>query len=204
MIFEGVCENCAHCGMPLTDSVSVERGIGPICSKKGYMEEPANGDEIQAMIDLAEYPELVDFLTANYKPQGLRGLMNGLVKVCSLNRKHEVFSACCDAIQSLGYGKLAAVLRESIATVSVKKLPKHAGFFSVWVQKCDFDVEWGKEMLAIPGAKQVKQARGILIPVNDVNRKAIWRSLREYYEGLVVRTEKGAYKIGARPKKAAV
>lgn len=197
LIFEGMCESCAHCGMPLTDSVSVERGIGPICSKQGYNEEPANGDDVQAMIDLAEYPDLVDFLTKHHKPQGLRGLMNGLVKVCSLNRKHPVFSACCDAIQSLGFGNLASVLRESIATISFQEHKKHAGFFSVWVQKCDLDDQWVDEMLAIQGAKKVKEARGILIPVSDVNRQKIWDSLRAYYEGLIVKTGDGAVKLSA-------
>jgi hypothetical protein len=195
LIFEGVCESCAHCGMPLTDSVSVERGIGPICSKQGYLEDPKDGDDVQAMIDLAEYPELVDFLTTHHKPLGLRGLMNGLVKVCSLNRKHSVFSACCDAIQSLGYGNLASVLRESIATITFQEHKKQAGFFTVWVQKCDLDTQWVDEMMAIPGAKTTKKARGILIPVSDANRETIWASLREYYAGLVVKTGDGTVKL---------
>ena len=50
LIMSGVCEKCAHCGQPLTDSVSIERGIGPVCSNKGYKEEPKDADEIQAMI----------------------------------------------------------------------------------------------------------------------------------------------------------
>jgi hypothetical protein len=202
LIFEGVCDACAHCGMPLTDAVSVERGIGPICSKRGYLEDSTDGDEIQAMIDLAEYPELVDFLTKHYKPLGLRGLMNGLVKVCSLNRKHAVFGACCDAIQSLGYARLASLLRESIATVSVWEHKKYTSYYAVWVQKCDLDKEWVREMEAIQGSKKVKDARGILVPKSEGNRKRIWRLLREYYEGLVVKTSKGAFKIGVRPKAA--
>ncbi len=32
MILDDVCTNCACCGQPLTDSVSVQRGLGPRCS----------------------------------------------------------------------------------------------------------------------------------------------------------------------------
>jgi len=201
--FEGVCSECAHCGHALTDSVSIERGIGPVCSKKGYLEDPQDADEIQAMIDLAEYPELVEFLTENYKPQGVRGLMNGLVKICSLNRKHEAFGACCEAVSSLGYDKLASILRETIAVVQVSEHDEHPGFYLVWVKKRDFTWTWANDLKAIPGWRYPRRGiRGILIPMRELERKMLWVAMRTHYEGLVVKTPKGAFKIEARPKAA--
>lgn len=121
MLLDGVCESCACCGQPLTDSVSVQRGMGPVCSKKGYSEDPTDPDEMGAFICLSEFQELVEFLTKHYRPLGLRGLVNGLVRVASLNRPRgrdqrdgnsKLFRACCDAIEHLGYIKMSNVLRD--------------------------------------------------------------------------------------------
>jgi hypothetical protein len=198
LILKGVCEKCAHCGQPLTDSVSIERGIGPVCSKKGYLEDPKDADEIQAMIDLAEYPDLVEFLTENYKPQGVRGLMNGLVKICSLNRKHDCFSACCEAIVSLGYDRLAATLRESIAVIAVTE-PDNT-HLKVWVKRSDFTWAWYNDIKVIPGFRRGRG--GCFFPKTETARKALWRAMRKHFEGLILKTPRGAFKIGPRPKAA--
>jgi hypothetical protein len=151
LILDGVCTHCAHCGHQLTDSISVQRGIGPICSKKGYSEDPIDGDEMQAMIDLAEFPELVEFLTVYYKPLGIRGLVNGLVRAASLNRPHgtgmlegnyKVHAACCDAIESLGHKKMAQLLRETLVVVRMDKYSEDPAFITVLVKKRDMPDWW--------------------------------------------------------------
>lgn len=201
LVMEGVCQKCAHCGMALTDSVSVERGIGPTCSKKGYLEDPKDGDEMQAMIDLAEYPELVDMLTKNYKPQGVRGLMNGLVKVASLNRKHEVFGACCDAIDSLGYTRLASLLRESIAAIVVSEKDAYPDYLVVWVKKAYWSYGWMRELYNIPGVRtKVYNVQGVLVP--KVQKRPLWEAMNRVYGGYVVKTNKGAFKIQPVPGQA--
>lgn len=201
LVFEGVCSECAHCGHSLTDSVSIERGIGPVCSKKGYKEDAKDADELQAMIDLAEYPDLVEFLVEHHKPQGVRGLMNGLVKLCSLNRKHPAFGAMCEAVSSLGFDKLASVLRESIAVVDVKEHPEYPGYYLVWVKKRDFSWSWARSLKNIPGWRYPRKGiRGILVPVQEAARKQLWTAMKDHYEGLVVKTPKGAFKIEPRPK----
>ena len=204
LCFEGVSSSCCHCGMPLTDSISIQAGMGVVCRKRGgYTEEPKNADELQAMIDLAEFPELVEFLTKHYKPQGVRGLMNGLVKICSLNRKHEAFGRCCDAIQSLGFDKLASVLRETLAVVVLSENVNFPGHYVVWVKKRDFTWRWGRDVRDIPGAFQRKGIRGIIVPINDPARKQLWTAMRTHYLGYVVKTSKGAFKI-TPPKTATV
>jgi len=201
LITQDICTHCAHCGLPLTDAISSERGLGPRCSSKGYLEDPKDGDEMQAMIDLAEYPELVELLTKNYKPLGVRGLMNGLVKVASLNRKHEVFSACCDAIESLGYRKLATLLRDSIAAISVSEDAKYPDFYTVWVKKAYWNYTWMREVYSIPGHRaKIYGVKGILIP--KTQKRALWLALMRVYSGYVVKTAKGAYKIKSGKRQA--
>jgi hypothetical protein len=179
--FQGVCTHCAHCGQPLSDSVSIERGIGPICSKKGYSEDPVDADEMQAMIDLAEYPALVEFLTKNYKPKGVRGLMNGLVRICSLNRRTPVHQACTDAVESLGYKRLASLLRESIAVVEVKDCVEHPDSFHVWVKKSEWSWGWTRSLRAIPGAHFSTALKGTIVPKSQ--KRALWENLIRFYEG---------------------
>jgi hypothetical protein len=179
LVFQGVCTHCAHCALKLTDSVSIERGIGPICSKRGYFEDPKDPDEMQAMIDLAEYPQLVEYLVSKYKPQGVRGLMNGLVKICSLNRRSPVHQACCDAIESLGYKHLASTLRESIAVIEIKVHDEKN--YHLWVKKSEWHSGWSYDLRQIPGVYLSRQAKGWLVP--KASKHLLWALMLKHYEG---------------------
>jgi len=232
LILAGVAIQCAHCGMALTDSISVQRSLGPRCSRKGYSEEPVDGDEMQAMIDLAEFPELVEFLTEHYKPLGIRGLVNGLVRVCSLNRprgrayhrtgNEKVFSACCDAVESLGHRKMASLLRNTLAVVSITDAKNHPGCIKVWVKKSEWTWSWSRDVKQdLNGAFYSKEDRGMIVPIYHpdhvgdkmkqrlsavpgpngeplTNRRALWDLLVKHYEGCVVKKDGEAHKIRAR------
>lgn len=225
LILEDVCTHCAHCALKLTDAESVERGLGPVCSKKGYFEEPKDADEMQAFIDLAEYPELCEFLTKNYKPQGVRGLVNGLVRVCSLNRKSKVHKACTDAIQSLGYKKLASLLRESLCAVEIKESKDHPGSVEVWCKKATWKYGFTNGLKEIPGAFFSRSLKATVVPLyrkdpdgKDVplttpwspewngprtlvaNKRIVWSLLAKYYLGHYVKTTRsGCVKVTADP-----
>ncbi len=190
LVFQGVCSHCAHCALKLTDAVSIERGIGPVCSKRGYFEDPKDPDEVQAMIDLAEFPDLVDYLVKHYKPQGVRGLMNGLVKVCSLNRRSPVHQACCDAVESLGYAKLASTLRESLAVVEIKDHDDKA--FHLWVKKSEWTWAWNNDLRQIPGAYMSRQYKGWLIP--KAQKQVLWAYMIKHFENLCATVRTGDQK----------
>lgn len=214
LVLDGVCSRCAHCALRLTDSVSIQRGLGPICSKKGYDEDPVSSDEVQALIDLADYPELVEFLMKEYKPQGVRGLMNGLVRVASLNRKTEVHAVCCQAIDSLGYHKLASLLRESLAAIEIKSDEDYPGYVNVWVKRDFYKYQWSRGLAEIHGVRKnpSKTRHGMLVPLNEgkawtnvdevqvSNRQILQELLLRHYEGYTVKTPTGAFKITAKAK----
>jgi len=197
LIFQGVCSNCAHCALKLTDAVSIERGIGPICSKRGYFEDPTDPDEMQAMIDLAEYPELVNYLVTKYKVQTdgkarVRSLMNGLVKICSLNRRSPVHQACCDAVESLGYKTLASTLRESIAVIEIKE--QDDSTFNVWVKKSEWNFSWQRDLRTIPGAYLSRQYKGWIVA--KTQKHLLWAYMLKHYAGFcaTVRDSNGVKK----------
>jgi hypothetical protein len=212
LILDGVCSHCAHCGQPLTDSVSIQYGIGPVCRKKGYLEDlRENVDDVQALIEISEWPALVEFLTQNYKPQGLRGLMNGLVRICSLNRRSRVHTACTNAIEALGFEKLASLLRESICAVELKDLGD--GTVEAWVKKQHYRSAWFFDVQRIGGTKQYGK-KGIVLRLYDAApdgskkpavvayrgkrmpaRLALWEILNAHFRGLFVKTKGGAVRI---------
>lgn len=224
MVLDDVASHCAHCGMKLTDAVSIQRGIGPVCSKKGYMEESVDADPIQAMIDLAEFPELVSFLNEHYKPLGTRGLLNGLVRVASLNRPRgtgktegnwSLFDACCEAIDSLGNKKLAELLRHTLVAISLSENPDDTLSRVVWVMKKYYTPSWSWDIRReISGQYFSKMHKGILVPFKhsdgtDVlamdgirsNRQVLWTLMKKYYKDLVLKLEDGrAIKITPKKK----
>ncbi len=200
LIYEGVCTHCAHCGFKLTDSESIERGLGPICSKKGYFEDPKQeGDIVDLFVPLAKYPELVDYVTKRYKPQGNRGLVNALVRIASLNRRTPVHQAVCDAVDALGYTSLASLLRESLAVIEVKQSSIEPDNLVIWVKKSEFVNSYAHDMYRISGAHFARAEKGISFPKSA--RLQVWHILRRYYHGLVVKYENVARVIPEPVKK---
>lgn len=198
MILNGIAEHCVCCGMPLTDAVSIERGMGGICSKKGYAEDPKDADEMGAMIELAEFPELVEFLTKHYKPLGVRGLMNGLVRIAALNRKTRVHTVCANAIECLGYKNLANKVRDSLAIMAIKD-SKRDGYLHVWVRRAEWTREWQQDCYKfVVGCFFDKAQKGLLVPKNEESKKALWRLMKKYYAGLCAKTPNGTVKIPAK------
>ena len=195
VIMQGVCSHCAHCGISLRDATSIQRGIGPICSKKGYHDpDPEQVDEMGAMIALGEYPELVQYLNDHWKAKGHRGLMNGLVRIASLNRKTPVHEACCDAIDSLGWRKLASTLRESLAVMEIKDSKAHDGHFEVWIKKTEYKYAWSADMRReIPHSFFSRALKAMVVPKN--NKRQLWELMLKHYSGLCAITPSGTVKI---------
>lgn len=226
LILDGVCSHCAHCGHQLTDAQSIQRGIGPVCSGKGYAEDPVDGDEMQAMIDLMEFPELVEFLNEHYKPLGIRGLVNGLVRVASLNRPRgrgwsegnaDVHAACCDAIESLGHQKLSKLLRETLVIMEVRESTEYPHCLEVWVKKRDWTKDWSWDVTRdVSGTFFSKKVKAMVIPVGNngkvmskcrpdgngpiTNKRALWNLMLRHYGGSIAKVKGEAVKIVEKSK----
>lgn len=211
LILDGSYTHCAHCGMALTDSVSIESGLGPVCRKKGgYYDEPQGGDELQALIVLSDYPELVKHLQEKYKPNGKRALMNGLVGCCALNRKRPVHKACCEAIEALGYERLASTLRQSLKSITIKRSVRYPGSFVVNVMRRDYSDYWAAGLKREAyGVFFDRAEKGLIVPIHKPddaaslavngagipNKQLLWDSLLKYYSGLVVKTPEFTFEI---------
>lgn len=213
LILDGAYTHCAHCGMKLTDAKSIESGLGPICRKKGgYYADPEGGDQVHAFIVLSEYPELIAFLTAKYKEGDLRGLMNGLVGCCALNRRSAVHQVCCEAIEALGFKQLASTLRKSLASVFVNRSTNYPGSFEVRVLRRDWNPDWSRHLEHTGyGVFFDRQVKSLIVPIhkpddetlvavnseNVPNKVILWNSLVRFYTGLIVVTPESNIEIKA-------
>lgn len=117
------CTNCAICGRSLTDSVSVNRGIGPICSRKYYDVEHNITDDMVAealgCLHASKIDSRVKMYAKRLKRQP-RNLCNLLVKWASANfDEQDVVIECAEVIDSLGFDLLAQVLRERNTKVHI-------------------------------------------------------------------------------------
>ena len=204
MVLNDICVECARCKLKLTDSISVERGMGPECSSKGYAEEVKDPDEIQAMIELSEYPVLVNFLTQHYKPHGVRGLMNGLVRIAALNRKTPAHAACANAIEALGYRRLAATLRDSLAIMWIRDSKRHPGHYHVRVRRQEWTRQWSHDCYKnVPHCFYDKIEKGLIVPKHPQAKRALWNQMIRHYGGLCVKTENGTARIPTQEEREA-
>lgn len=223
MILEGLVTACGCCGQPLTDAVSQLRSIGPDCSRRGYSEDPVDGDEMDAFICLSEFQELVEFLTEHYKPLGIRGLVNGLVRVASLNRprgsgknaegNEKLFKACADAVEALGHLKMAELLRNTLVVAWLDKSdePGEDGI-SYLRTKAYRTPDWlyGEVTKKVGGVSWDKKARTFRIPMHEKgsplvfctsmdsgknNKRVVWETLLKAFEGHVVKIDGRAVPI---------
>lgn len=187
VLCDGVCSNCAHCGMTLTDALSIEVGLGPVCRKRGgFTADPeGDSDEIVAMARLGDFPELVEYLVQHWGPKGARGLMNGLVRICSLNRKSPVHDACTDAIEILGWKSLASVLRESLCVASIKEATTATGKLVVWIKKSEWSWSWTSDLRrSVPTSYQSRAERGVIFDPSD--KRIVWDLLKKHYAGFCI------------------
>lgn len=108
--------HCCICNAELTDAVSVNRGIGPICSRKYYDVEHVITDEmVQVALGILFASKLdprVKVFAKRLKDKP-RDFCNLLVKWASANYDQtEIVFECSDVIAALGFTDLAFVLRE--------------------------------------------------------------------------------------------
>lgn len=196
LILHGVTEKCAHCGLDLTDALSIQTSLGPKCRKTaGYFTEPDfEGDVMDAMVHLSPYPEVFQFMLDHYKPGGARALMNGLVRLCALNRKTQLHRDCTNAIEVLGYRKLASTLRRSIEDVVVKTSKDFPGFLQVWIRRALYNSSFNYDCRQdIPNHTWNRRLRSRLVP--DSDKRALWTLLRKHYAGCLLTTAEGTREI---------
>jgi hypothetical protein len=184
--------------------------MGPTCRRKGFSQEPLPADPIDAMILLSEWAELVEFLNKHYSAEGNRGLVNGLVRVASLNRprggeqkegNEKLFRAFCDAVEALGYPKMANLLRDTLVVAWLNKSDEPGEDGISYLRTKAYRTPgwlWSEIMNKVGGVSWDKKTRTFRIPMHEKgshlmlvtsvdsgksNKRVVWETLLKAFEG---------------------
>lgn len=183
----GVCSGCAHCGLTLTDAMSIETGLGPVCRKNSRFNDPENNetDETVAMALMSKYPEVFEFLLSNCgKDKNL--LMKAMVRIASLNRNTQLHRDITDAIEALGWKTLAAHLRKPFSGLTISKSDHGYGLKIV---KKYFNYEFWS-MLKQHVHFNFDRANRV-IHFKEEEKRKVWHLIKTYYPNFIVKTPDG-------------
>jgi len=143
--------HCCICRHTLTDAVSVNRGMGPICSKRYYEVEHVITDEMVmdalGCVAASQLENPVKMAAKHLKGKP-REFANVLVKWASAHYdQRDVVFDVADAVGALGFTGLATRLREDRTKVHMREHPTDKGFLTIHTAK---DWKFSRYMRRIP------------------------------------------------------
>lgn len=156
-----VATQCAVCARPLVDSESVNTGMGPECRKK-------HGYTIDA-------------------PADARNTANRLVHGIALDRNSLDSLKACDTLESLGFTKLAAILRKRIASIVVTITD---GRYAV---KTPYNPDTVDAMRRIPGRRWDAEGKVNTFPASSA--RELFDLLKRYHAGALAIGPKGPFQV---------
>lgn len=195
-----VATHCCICRRELTDAVSVEHGIGPVCSTKYYSQAhvPTEQQILEATGSLhaADLPEeaVIDAVLAEFDRNNARQACNILIYYASAHYedRDRIFKIAA-IVRDLGYVELADKLESDRTKVSIRtgddngtKLIVVGVSQDTWKARSDF--------LRVPGARQLPKEGGkyrYAFPLSDKVRLLVECILGFHYGALLATVETG-------------
>lgn len=184
----GVCSNCAHCGLSLTDAMSIETGLGPICRKKSNYNggpDEEGGDDTIALALLSQYPEVLLFLVSNCG-KDKSALMKAMVRIASLNRNTQMHRDLTNSIEALGWKRLAAHLRKPFAGIVIAKLGE---CYSLKILKKYYNYEFWGIMRQFVDYRFNRADRCAVFAMEE--KAKVWHALKLCYPNFIMKTPDG-------------
>lgn len=138
---------CAVCARPLLDALSVETGIGPVCRERHGFNAP------DAEPDHAAAARALDGTGIAPVPGDARSTCNRVVYRLALaaggeaGREPAVVAGAINACAALGFVRLAGVLREKLAPVSITTTGDSVTVAAPW------EPEWVAASHRLPGRR---------------------------------------------------
>jgi hypothetical protein len=196
-----VATDCALCGHPLRDAVSVEIGVGPICRKKyGYTEAQAPANVMQARVEAraafdGELPATLDEALCACDARRAANILIHRAAVEQLSPRTRHLTA---AISALGFTAVADRLVERIAGRDAVRITTEGDRLVV---HAPFNYAFNDHARTIPGSHWNQDLRARIVPA--AQKRALWAALRASFpEGtLVVGTR--VVVLAGNPRRAA-
>lgn len=188
-----VATNCACCGRPLVDAVSVETGMGPHCRKKHGFAQADTEVEIVAVVTTLAATLPADVYAAVIPSAGqadmARVAVNRLVhRIACLDdaaANLPLWIAMVNAVRELGFVKLADRIAQRWTKIRIEE---DSG---TYVVRTPFNEELLPLMRAIRGRRWAKPVN--IIPTSE--RAQLWAALRKCFAGRVAIGPKGLFVV---------
>ncbi len=175
---------CCLCGRPLLDAASVERGLGPTCAKRAGVGDAAHEPEWQRLrailVRIGVAPRCDDARVEANRITHRIGAAPSAPEVPIL----------LEAIEALGYHRLAAAIAEHLVPVTVT-VANDNGALVVTTTKLDDGLfeRYVDALRAVPGRRWDAERKANVVPT---------RSKRELWAALVGCLPSGAVIVGTR------
>lgn len=188
-----VATDCACCGRPLVDAVSVETGIGPVCREKyGFLDEVTSSVEALA--------EAQTILGATLSIEGLdaRSAANKIVHFIAAHESDAHALARCQAgvaLVKIGFVRLAARLCERETERGAINVEAVGATLEV---RTPFSERFNENIRSLRGVRWDAARKVRIVPHRSfVDRIALWRVLEKSFPaGTLVRGSKGCRVLG--------
>ena len=174
-----VATHCCLCGRALTDAVSLERGIGPVCAEKGGLDaEPGASDWTAAR---------------RHIPAGLvvegdaRRTANRVLYRVSANTTALEVPALVEGLRALGFGAVATKLTERLAEEGAVTVRAEGDSLRV---EAPFSPAFNDALrAAAPARRWDREAKAWRVPTTA--RAGLWSALRAAFRGHALVTDTG-------------
>lgn len=187
--------HCCICASPLTDSTSIQFGIGPTCRKK-YKYEDALDISPDQVMELAvwsstELPvELMTEVNKAAASNNSRRCANLLVYYASAEDGIEAVKAA-HALRIIGYGLLADRVQDRLSAVSITSLngeiAVRTGYDPVFIAAL--------KRRYVPGRRWEPTEKVWIMPDNEIAFEVVSAAITEAFSGRTGVGPKGPFKI---------
>lgn len=178
-----VATHCCLCGRALTDAVSLERGIGPVCAERAGLDTPGAASDWAAVVRLVPAGLVVEGdprATAN----------RVLYRISAAQGAPEV-PALVEGLRALGFAAVADRLTERLAEEGAVTVRREGDVLRV---EAPFSPAFNNALrAAAPGRRWDREAKAWRVPATA--RAGLWTALRSAFRGHALVTDAGVRMI---------
>ena len=198
---------CACCGRTLTDGVSIERGVGPICSRKYYelpdSMEPDFGAALVHMDRVIELGCITEEMVHGTdglmhllcKKEDSRAVANLLSLACAANYGMSKVFPITEMIHALGYQVLAKKIDENNGAIRIEKHGAEFWIKTPYSPEMNHDLYLRKICSTFEYKEGWGRAKVRICKASKVNKALIWNVLCKHFPGFRIVSEKGRTNI---------
>lgn len=162
-----VATDCACCGRPLVDAVSVETGIGPVCrAKHGYSDAQAPADWARARTAIGELAALLGDCSDAHRAA------NMIVHRIACEQGSPAVPSMIAAVYSLGFQTLALRIAGNL-TAAIRVTRDSSGLLAV---KAPFSEAFNANVRRCRGQRWDGARKVRTVPASE--RTALWGALK--------------------------